>query len=570
MESMNNTNPSDGESEHSPPDVLSAADRFSITPRDAIVLRGFLEDYRRADTETRARIVETAMGELYALRLPGSTFDKKQAKQKVNTWFYNHYKHPYRQLIRFTWRWSACNAFYHENKAEVTELTQQICGGAPGSQAFLGALQDATTQLWKKLSAEEQEKYRELAKEWSEDKPPRHVQAKMASAAYRRRMVRDFQTQLYKTCGIHSVVLLAYADESGRVLACMDNWNKVLDNGTRFCDFSPNWKDTRFWLEWMRYASACFDTDVNGKPEVPSVTEDDDCHAKVLQTAVWEYCIVHIRYTSGKKNAKISWSKLACDPTQWILIECYPEDFSWADPSKLWIAQVFELLKHWRQREGDGLEALIWNPSCKALNSNVVCSEDVQIRSGQPHESSSEPDSPDESASTPCEPDSGQWPSSTPSKEENFDSKLQKILDEDSENIWHTTYPTQSGLMELIQVFITGLHIHCIHCKGNPRTLQYLRGPLLRIADWMLYVHRYIPIHGAREHRSFGDVLKGLQHRLPTVPLKGSHLFKEGPHRRPPDLQRTRFRKRNPLFLLGEASGLLNSPRRDMVPIYIY
>ena len=98
--------------------------------------------------------------------------------QKIQTWFYNHYERLHRQMIRFTRRWSGQNAFYHENKAQITELTQQISGGVPGSQAFLGALQDATTQLWKKLSSEEQDKYRVLAKEWSDERPPKHIQAK--------------------------------------------------------------------------------------------------------------------------------------------------------------------------------------------------------------------------------------------------------------------------------------------------------------------------------------------------------------------------------------------------------
>jgi len=98
--------------------------------------------------------------------------------QKIRSWFYNNYEHPHRQMIRFTRRWSGRNAFYHGNKAKITELTQQISGGVPGSQAFLGALQDATTQLWKTLSSEEQEKYRELAKVWSNDRPPKHIQAK--------------------------------------------------------------------------------------------------------------------------------------------------------------------------------------------------------------------------------------------------------------------------------------------------------------------------------------------------------------------------------------------------------
>jgi hypothetical protein len=58
------------------------------------------------------------------------------------------------------------------------ELTQQMSGGTPGSQAFLGALQDATTSLWKKLPSEEQERYADIAKEWSEDSPPKDIQAK--------------------------------------------------------------------------------------------------------------------------------------------------------------------------------------------------------------------------------------------------------------------------------------------------------------------------------------------------------------------------------------------------------
>ena len=58
------------------------------------------------------------------------------------------------------------------------ELTQKMSGGVPGSQAFLGALQDATTHLWKTLSDEEQDRYATIAKEWSNDRPPKDIQAK--------------------------------------------------------------------------------------------------------------------------------------------------------------------------------------------------------------------------------------------------------------------------------------------------------------------------------------------------------------------------------------------------------
>jgi hypothetical protein len=80
--------------------------------------------------------------------------------------------------MKFTRRWSARNAFYHDNKAKIMELTQKRSGGFPGSQAFLGALQDVTTDLWITLSDEEQDAYAAMAKKWSEDRPPKEVQAK--------------------------------------------------------------------------------------------------------------------------------------------------------------------------------------------------------------------------------------------------------------------------------------------------------------------------------------------------------------------------------------------------------
>ncbi|KAH9035046.1 hypothetical protein EDB84DRAFT_1437970 [Lactarius hengduanensis] len=264
--------------------------------------------------------------------------------QKIRTWFYNHYSRPHRQLLKFTRRWSARNAFYHENKEEITKLAQRMSGGNPGSQAFLGALQDATTSLWKKLSIEEQEQYAEIAKEWSEDRPPRDIQAKMAQAAYH----RDFQTQLFKTCGMRSVVLVAYANKDGNPRAAMDDWNSVLDDGMSFSKFCPNWKDARVWLEWMKYCRKCFVpegdqssptgrpktikkklkiiTDTDREPEIPSITLEDGYSAKIEE-------------------------------------ECFPLGFPWVDPSKLHLVQIFQLLDHWRQRQKEGLITLIWNPS---------------------------------------------------------------------------------------------------------------------------------------------------------------------------------------------------------------
>lgn len=98
--------------------------------------------------------------------------------QKIRKWFYNHYDHPDRQYVKFTRKWAARNVFYHMCRDVVMKKAEQMSGSKPGSQAFLGALQDATTKLWKRLSAEDQAEYAVLAKEWSEDAPPPKIQAR--------------------------------------------------------------------------------------------------------------------------------------------------------------------------------------------------------------------------------------------------------------------------------------------------------------------------------------------------------------------------------------------------------
>ncbi|KAH8980260.1 hypothetical protein EDB86DRAFT_3088058 [Lactarius hatsudake] len=384
MQSDHLSGSSDGESEVSPPSIHALGDRFSISPQDARILKGYVEEFQKADTDTRKTILEKAMGELYALWPPNSAFNKKVAKKKIRTWFYNHYSRPYRQLIKFTRKWSARNAFYHENKEEITQLAKKLSGGLPGSQAFLGALQDATTSLWKKLPIEEQEQYVEIAKEWSEDRPPRDIQAKMAQATIRGRIVRDFQTQLFKTCGMRSIVLVAYADKDGKPRAAMDDWNSVLDDGMSFADFCPTWRNASLptpshvdetendqsvppGRSKALRTKVKIVTNADGEPDIPSITLEDGYAAKAVQTTLRDYCNTHIRYISGRRNATVPWSKLSSDPPAWIEEECYPPGFLWVDPSKLRLVQVFQLLEHWRQRKRDGLIPLIWNPSCELL-----------------------------------------------------------------------------------------------------------------------------------------------------------------------------------------------------------
>ncbi|KAF8265972.1 hypothetical protein EI94DRAFT_1803700 [Lactarius quietus] len=211
----------------------------------------------------------------------------------------------------------------------------------------------------------------------------------MASAAIRRRIVWDFQTQLYRTCGVRSIVLIAYAKEDGTPQVAMDEWNNDLDGGVDFDTFYPNWRNTEVWDQWKKYSRYCFGTeedrnamndqaktikttidiitDEDGEPEVPSVTEASGYQTKVVQAALRKYCIAHMRFISGKNKAYIPWAKVTKDPTAWIYEECYPPGFQWADPSKIWVNEVFHLFDHWRQRKQSRLDPIIWNPSCKIM-----------------------------------------------------------------------------------------------------------------------------------------------------------------------------------------------------------
>ncbi|KAH8990031.1 hypothetical protein EDB86DRAFT_3193778 [Lactarius hatsudake] len=380
--------------EHPGPALPPTQEGFKLSPQDVTILRGYMDEFEQADAQMRNKILEKAVGEVYRRQPDNSQFNKKEAKQKIRKWYYNHYSPPHRPVINFVRRWSARNVFYHEDKVAIMKLTEDMSGAAPRTQDFLASIQDATTELWKKLSVEEQERFAQTAQEWSDHGPPKGIQAKMASAAIRGRIVRDFQTQLYRTCGARSIVLLAYENEDGTPQVSMDEWNADVGGGLDFNDFCPKWRESVLWDKWKKYGRKCFEkddnqnaqkdlsrtikipvqitTDETGEPELPSIIKGGGHQTKVVQTALRGYCTAHIRFISGKPYATIPWAKLSTTPAAWIQGECYPPGFQWADPSKIRLNDVHDLLIYWRQRKEDGLTPLIWNTSCELLADSDV------------------------------------------------------------------------------------------------------------------------------------------------------------------------------------------------------
>ena len=121
-----------------------------------------------------------------------------------------------------------------------------------------------------------------------------------------------------------------------------------------------------------------------------------------------------------------------------MLEECYLEGFSWVDPLKLWNAQVFQLLDHWRQHEEDGLDPIVWNPQCKAFAG-------IETRRQQKRPSSSESESPHEQRESSSSSTPRQALSDRQSEEENYDDDLRKIMDKDTSSN-HSPSPSPSPL----------------------------------------------------------------------------------------------------------------------------
>lgn len=71
---------SDSDGSSIPPRDLPSDD-FKLTPQDIAILKEYLAEIKDADAQSKKRIIEKVMGEMYALRPKNSAFDKKEAKE---------------------------------------------------------------------------------------------------------------------------------------------------------------------------------------------------------------------------------------------------------------------------------------------------------------------------------------------------------------------------------------------------------------------------------------------------------------------------------------------------------
>ncbi|KAI0257773.1 hypothetical protein BC834DRAFT_848664 [Gloeopeniophorella convolvens] len=175
--------------------------KYVVTDEDGAILIKHLEEYHESDAKQRAMLVDLMLAELADLRTAEDDFDKGEARKVVRKWFDNRSRRALTRFMHFTRKWSARNVFYQENCGEILVLTGQRSNAPAGTPAFFGALQLATTM------------------EWSETGPPPEIRARCA-VKMRGHIIRDFQEQLYKFCGVRTFVLCAFLDEGKVIRAC--------------------------------------------------------------------------------------------------------------------------------------------------------------------------------------------------------------------------------------------------------------------------------------------------------------------------------------------------------------
>ena len=153
--------------------------------------------------------------------------------------------------MKFTCKWSTRSAFFQLNHDDIIKRTVETSGIQPGKPGFLGALQRETTATLDALPPGVLNDYVKYAKEWTTKTPPHDVQSRSLNliscmfctdrflyhrmaTSMRKRIIHDFQSQLFKTCGIRTLVLTAYEgeDQELKVGMCVIQVFSILQSGT--------------------------------------------------------------------------------------------------------------------------------------------------------------------------------------------------------------------------------------------------------------------------------------------------------------------------------------------------
>ncbi|KAG2069384.1 hypothetical protein BDR04DRAFT_1203928 [Suillus decipiens] len=161
------------------------------------------------------------------------------------TWLFNNKKKKERKdMIKYGRKWTPMMVIYQQNQEEVLKRIEDESGAKPGAPGMFKHYQ----------AADELEKAKEIAEEWSNNFPPPEVQAQVTwkkGLAY----MEHFLKEMWRQCRMRVFVLSAWKNEQGEVLFGMHDDNEALGDGDSFMK-TKDWEAIK--TVWQEYAQEQF------------------------------------------------------------------------------------------------------------------------------------------------------------------------------------------------------------------------------------------------------------------------------------------------------------------------
>ena len=171
-----------------------------LTNEQKTILNGFTDEYKAASRKERKSVIKEALTALF----PAVSDNDKEANQHRKEQIRNiqkvgfsvgniyqdtdgrklqaasnylaNYGRRVKKASNPTRTWTVSQVVGKLFKEEVESLCEEESGLPKGSTGFFSVYQKVLSQFVKAMSKEDRDKYRKMAREWSERSPPKEVQ----------------------------------------------------------------------------------------------------------------------------------------------------------------------------------------------------------------------------------------------------------------------------------------------------------------------------------------------------------------------------------------------------------
>ncbi|KAN0121378.1 hypothetical protein V8E52_003274 [Russula decolorans] len=228
----------------------------------------------------------------------------------------------------------------------------------PGSAGYLCSYNTARRQVERKLTDNQRQMYKAMAKEWSEKKLPPRMQQRMMSK-HGPRAIKEFTSSAYKQFGMHVVVLAAFMDGEG-------------DSSATLSDDEPARKHGKAEIKLKR--------NKDGYPMLPSREYADRQGLTYKKRLIGKFMADLLRQLSeistGVGNGKVPYAELQRAQGDYIKPKYLPKKVTLKQYYHLRQDDVNAILDHWTKRQADGKVPLSFKKEAKAIQQKKCTSEE--------------------------------------------------------------------------------------------------------------------------------------------------------------------------------------------------